>query len=128
MGELVRGGRRFESGDRTLEEQRGALGILDGEAHEGLHERLHRGPRIGRQVQRVEPRAQLTVAVGEHRVVKRVLRVEVHVERRLAYADLARQCVEREGTDAVRAGEPPRRGDDRRRPLLPSLDHLPYHR
>ena len=35
---------------------------------------------------------QLPIAVGEHRVVERVLRVEVLVERRLAHPDFTRSA------------------------------------
>ena len=55
----------------------------------------------------LEPLEQLPVAVGEHRVVQRVLRIEVLVQRRLAYPDLAGQRVERDAADAVLPSELP---------------------
>jgi hypothetical protein len=47
---------------------------------------------------------ELPVAVGEHRVVQGVLRVEVLVQRRLAHLDLSRRGVQRDTADPVLLG------------------------
>jgi len=64
-----------------------ACGILEGEIDEGAEHLLDGGPRIGRQLDAIEACEELAVPFGEHRVVERVLRVEVLVERRLPDAD-----------------------------------------
>jgi len=74
-----------------------------------------------------EPSEQLPVAVGEHRVVQRMLRVEVGVERRLAHADLTGQLVQRHAADAVDVGQLPRRGDDRGDLGFAALGDGSYH-
>ena len=61
----------------------------------------------------VEPFEQLSVAVGEHRVVQRMLRVEVLIQRRLAHPDLSGQIMQGQPGDALLASELPSRGDDR---------------
>ena len=101
LGERVRLGRRLEARDRPLEQQRAAGRVLDREVPTNARMNAFTAARGFRQLQRVEPLEELAVAVGEHRVVERVLRVEVGVERRLADADLASQRVEREPADAV---------------------------
>ena len=88
--------RRREAGDVALEQQLAPCRILQGERDERAQVLLQRGAGLTGERERVEPLEQLPVAVGEHRVVERVLRVEVLVERRLAHPDLAGQGMQRD--------------------------------
>ena len=78
-------------------------------------------PGIGGEFERVEAGEESTVAVGEHRVVERVLRVEVRVQRRLAHPHLAGEAVQGDAGHAFLARQLPRRGDDLGNALLPPL-------
>ena len=79
---------------------------------------------------------ELPVAVGEHRVVQRVLRVEVHVQRGLAHPDLPGQAVQRHPGDAVLPGQRPGGRHDPGHPRFSALGHrarrryrpVSYHR
>ena len=70
---------------------------------------------------------QLPVAVGEHGVVERQLRVEVGVERRLAHPDLTGQRMQRHPGDPVLPGQLPRRLDDRGHLGLSAFRDSIYH-
>ena len=118
---------RLEPRNRALEEQQAAGGVLERELHERAHERLHCSTRASWQLQRLESLEQPAVAVGEHRVEQRVLRIEVGVERRLAHADLAGERMERDTADAVGAGQLPGGFDDRCQLGVPSFCDFTYH-
>ena len=93
---------------------------------------FRRGARIVGELDRVEPLEELPIAVGEHGVVQRELRVEVGVERWLAHPDLTGQGVQGHPCDPVLPGQLPRRRDDRGHLGLSSQGHpvsgLNYHR
>ena len=127
LGERVRLRRRGEAGNVALEEQLAPRRILERERDERTQELLERRAGISGELQRFEPLEQLPVAVGEHRVVQRVLRVEVLVEGRLAHPDLAGQGMQRDPGDAVLPSELPRRSDDRRHLGLAALRHRVRH-
>ena len=103
----VRLRRGHEAGDVALEEQLVACWILEGEGDERADALLQRGAGVTRVAELVEPVEQLLVAVGEHRVVQRVLGVEVLVERRLAHPHLAGEGVQRDPGDPVFSSELP---------------------
>ena len=65
--------------------------------------------------QRLRALDQRAVARLEHRVVQRVLRLEVRVERGLAQVDQVGELAERDAAQSVAVGQRPGRGQD----LLP---------
>ena len=127
LGERVRLRRRREARNMTLEEQFVPCWIFERERHHRAQERLQRGPWLTRERERSKPGEQLSVAVGEHRVVQRVLRVEVLVQRGLTHPDLAGQGMQRDPGDPVLPSEHPRGGDDRGDLGLSTLRNLVGH-
>ena len=110
----VRVARRAVRTRRVLECERDELG----------QELLQSRTWISWEFDHVEPLKESSVAVGEHGVIERQLRVEVGVERRLAHPDLTGQGVQRHPNDPVLSGELPRRLDDRGHFGLSSLRDL----
>src|ERR1700722_2265432 len=123
LGQCVGRSRRRETWNVPLKEQLVAGGVLQGEAGECSEELLERSPRIPRQPERIEVRDELPVPIGEHRVVEGVLRIEVPVERWLAYSDVACQRVKRDPGYAVLAGQLPRTVHDPGHPRFSTLGH-----
>ena len=127
LGEDVGLGRRRESRHVALEEQLVPRRVLERERDELSHELLQGGARVAGELDSVEPVQQLPIAVGEHGVVQRQLRIEVGVERGLAHPHLTGQRVQRHPGDPVLAGELPRRLDDRGHLGLSTLRDPVHH-
>jgi hypothetical protein len=127
FGECVRLQGGDEAWEVALEEQFVSCWVLEAESDERTHPFLQRGAGVTRVGELIEPVEQLLVAVGEHRVVQRVLRVEVFVQRRLAHPHLAGQGVQRNPGDPMLARESPGAGDDRGDFGLSTLRHLVSH-
>src|SRR5580698_8269135 len=104
LGQRVRFRRGREAGDGPLEQQLVAGGVLTPERREGGQELLESITGLLGERHSVQALYKPPVAVGEHRVVQGVLRVEVLIQRRLADSDLPRQGVQRHPGDPVFPG------------------------
>jgi hypothetical protein len=111
----------------TFEEQLIASWVLKPEGDERPQELPHCRARLARDAESFESLEKLTIAVGKHRVIERVLRIEVFIEGGLAHPHLAGERVQRDPCDAVLPGEPPRSGDDQGNLGFAALGDLVRH-
>ena len=118
---------RLEVRNPSLEEELATRRILQREVDEGMEELLQGPCWVGRELHALEPFEEPAIPVCEHRVVERVFRVEVLVERGLADADLPCQPVQRDPQQTQLGGELPRGRHDLFSALQSALRHLARH-
>ena len=101
--ERVRLRRRLEVGNRALEQQLGPGRVLGAELHEHPRHRPQQRTRLVGPGRRGHPVEQHTVPLREHRVVDRVLRGEVPVQRRRPHPDLGGDVAQRQAGESLLA-------------------------
>ena len=106
--------RWLEARDRSLEQQLIAHRVFRAERDEESHAGLQVVERLAGEVETRLTFDEVVCTLGKHRVVDRMLRVEVRVERGRLHADTLREVAQGQGGQALGAHQLPRRIEDLR--------------